>query len=94
MTDRLRWIYLTTYPENKPVGMRTWHGDYRVDVMFRYGRFEYWCSECWNSGRDVYWTASRHGDDIFQVMADAEKWIRELDDALHHDYEEDMEGYG
>lgn len=79
---RLRWLYLTDYHTKQPVGMRTWYGDYRCDIKFIDGKFEYWISECWNSNSDVYWTRSRYSDDVFKAMADGETWLREMQYAL------------
>ncbi len=83
MKERLKWIYLTKYDEDTPVGMRTWLGDYRADIMLKNCQFEYWCSETWNSGQDIYWTRSRFSANVFQAMADAEKWLQELNEALY-----------
>jgi hypothetical protein len=87
--EHLRWIYIVDYATKTPCGMRTWYGDYRCDIKLIDGKYDYWISECWNSSRDVYWTKSRTADSVFAAMADGEKWIREMQDALVYDDDED-----
>lgn len=91
-TKRLRWIYLTDYKTGEVGGLRCWYAEHRCDLHPKDGKWEYWISECFESGHDVYWTRSRFSDDIFAAMVDGEKWIREIGDAyLESDPDRDDE---
>lgn len=75
-----RWIVLKEYQTGKPCGMRTWLGDYRADIQKEGNQYIYWLSETFNSGSDVYWTKPRRIDDVFAAMADAEKWLEQINE--------------
>lgn len=87
--NHLRWIYIINHSTKQPCGMRCWFGDYRCDIAVVDGVFEYWISECWNSGRDVYWTKPRRTDNVFVAMSSGEKWIREMQHDLDFPEDED-----